>query len=343
MRTIVLSIGLILLWWQLATPPVQAFEIEDHISVGPAEARQVLRVISNGDAEFFEPTIRDFLSTRPDVRVDYTVASSSELMVAMGREGHTVDLAISSATDLQTKLVNDGLSRNYSSSVTAQLPEWARWRDNLFAFTQEPAAIVLSRKALAGLPIPQSRQELIDLMREHPDRFQGKVGTYDLHTSGLGYLFATQDARTSETYWRLSEVMGAFGVKLYCCSSQMIDDVTSGELSVAYNVLGSYARAKGNLDEVIVMLPQDYTIIMMRTAFIPKTSKAPELAGMFIDHLIARGWEAAPGAVSVSEEDAWTGEAQALRRIRMGPGLLVYLDRLKKAAFLSEWSSAILQ
>ena len=36
MRTIILSIGLILLWWQLATSPVQAFEIEDHISVGPA-------------------------------------------------------------------------------------------------------------------------------------------------------------------------------------------------------------------------------------------------------------------------------------------------------------------
>ena len=342
MRKFVFSLVLILLGG-LAPLPGQTFEIEDHISVGPGNARQVLRVISNGDAVFFEPTIREFLADRPDVRVEYTVASSAELMTAMGDEGLKVDLAISSATDLQTKLVNDGYSLGYSSEITQRMPEWARWRNHLFAFTQEPAAIVLSRRALVGLPVPQSRQELIALMRDHPDRFEGKVGTYDLRTSGLGYLFATQDARTSETYWRLSEVMGSFGVRLYCCSSQMIDEVSSGDLTVAYNVLGSYARAKGNPKDVIVILPQDYTIIMLRTAFIPKTSKAPTLAGSFIDHLISRGWEAAPGAVSVAEENAWTQEAQALRRIRMGPGLLVYLDALKKAAFLKEWSSAVLQ
>jgi iron(III) transport system substrate-binding protein len=45
----------------------------------------------------------------------------------------------------------------------------------------------------------------------------------------------------------------------------------------------------------------------------------------------------------VLEEDAWSDDTQALRRIRMGPGLLVYLDAFKKAAFLREWSSAVLQ
>ncbi len=341
MRKLVLSLGLILCG--LLPLAAQTFEIEDQISVGPADARRVLRVISTGDAELFEATIREFLDALPDVRVDYVVASSAELMRAVGADDAKADLVISSATDLQTKLVNDGRAQRYSSPVTTRLPEWARWRSTLFAFTQEPAAIVLSRKALAGLPMPESRQELIALMRDHPDRFQDKVGTYDIRASGLGYLFATQDARTSETFWRLSEVMGSLGAKLYCCSSQMIEDVSDGTLAVAYNVLGSYARANGDPDDVVVMLPQDYTIIMLRTAFIPRDSLQPGLAGLFIDHLISRGWQAAPGAVSVAEENAWTDEAQALRRIRMGPGLLVYLDALKKAAFLAEWSSAILQ
>ncbi len=341
MRKLVLSLGLILCG--LLPLSAQTFEIEDQISVGPADARRVLRVISTGDAELFEATIREFLDALPDVRVDYVVASSAELMRAVGADDAKADLVISSATDLQTKLVNDGRAQRYSSPVTTRLPEWARWRSTLFAFTQEPAAIVLSRKAFAGLPMPESRQELIALMRDHPDRFQDKVGTYDIRASGLGYLFATQDARTSETFWRLSEVMGSLGAKLYCCSSQMIEDVSDGTLAVAYNVLGSYARANGDPDDVVVMLPQDYTIIMLRTAFIPRDSLQPGLAGLFIDHLISRGWQAAPGAVSVAEENAWTDEAQALRRIRMGPGLLVYLDALKKAAFLAEWSSAILQ
>ena len=340
MRKLVFSIGLIFL---ALVPPAHAFEVENHISVGPADARRVLRVISTGDAEFFEPTLRDFLRDLPDVRIEYTVASSGEMMKALNEEGVDMDLAISIATDLQTKLVNDGEAQRYSSPTTERLPAWARWREHLFAFTQEPAAVVLSRKALAGLPLPENRQDLIALIRDNPERFQNKVGTYDIRTSGLGYLYATQDARTSETYWRLSEVMGSVGVRLYCCSSQMIDDVASGELAMVYNVLGSYAREKSNTDDVIVLLPQDYTVVALRTAFIPRDSKSPELAGLMIDHLISRGWQAAPGAFSVLETDSWSDDTQALRRIRMGPGLLVYLDAFKKIAFLREWSSAVLQ
>lgn len=340
MRKLVLSLGLIL---GALAAPVQAFDIEDQISVGPAEARRVLRILSTGDAEFFEPTLQDFLRDLPDVRIEYIVTSSGEMMAALDHEDLEVDLAISIATDLQTKLVNDGAAQRFSSPVTERLPAWASWRDRLFAFTQEPAAVVLSRKALAGLPQPRTRQDLIALIRDHPERFRGKVGTYDIRTSGLGYLYATQDARTSETYWRLSEVMGSVGVRLYCCSSQMIDDVATGELTMVYNVLGSYAREKSKTRDVLVLLPQDYTVVALRTAFIPRDSQAPELAGLMIDHLISRGWQAAPGAFSVLDEVSWSDDAQALRRIRMGPGLLVYLDTLKKAAFLEEWSSAVLQ
>lgn len=340
MRKLVFSIGLIFL---ALAPAAHAFEVEERISVGPADARRVLRVISTGDAEFFEPTLQDFLSDLPDVRIEYTVASSGEMMKALDQEGLNMDLAISIATDLQTKLVNDGQAQPYSSATTERLPFWARWREHLFAFTQEPAAVVLSRKALDGLPLPENRQDLIALIRDHPERFRNKIGTYDIRTSGLGYLYATQDARTSETYWRLSEVIGSVGVRLYCCSSQMIDDVASGELAMVYNVLGSYAREKSNTEDVIVLLPKDYTVVALRTAFIPRGSQAPELAGLMIDHLIARGWQAAPGAFSVLDDDSWSDDTQALRRIRMGPGLLVYLDALKKAAFLREWSSAVLR
>ncbi|MCK5501169.1 MAG: ABC transporter substrate-binding protein [Tritonibacter mobilis] len=340
MRKLVFSIGLIFL---ALAPAAHAFEVEERISVGPADARRVLRVISTGDAEFFEPTLQDFLSDLPDVRIEYTVASSGEMMKALDQEGLNMDLALSIATDLQTKLVNDGQAQPYSSATTERLPVWARWREHLFAFTQEPAAVVLSRKALDGLPLPENRQDLIALIRDHPERFRNKIGTYDIRTSGLGYLYATQDARTSETYWRLSEVIGSVGVRLYCCSSQMIDDVASGELAMVYNVLGSYAREKSNTEDVIVLLPKDYTVVALRTAFIPRGSQAPELAGLMIDHLIARGWQAAPGAFSVLDDDSWSDDTQALRRIRMGPGLLVYLDALKKAAFLREWSSAVLR
>lgn len=340
MRHLIISLAVILL-------PISAsaFEIEERVVFGAESNPQTLRVISTGDVRVFEPMINGFLAENPAVTVDYTVVSSSELMKAIGIEEATFDVAISSAMDLQTKLANDGFTAPYSSQATDALPEWARWRQDLFAFTQEPAAVVLSKDAFAGLPMPQSRQDLISLLRQHPDRFQGKIGTYDLRDSGLGYLFATQDSRTSEVYWRLTEVMGALDAKLYCCSSHMINDVASGKLAIAYNVLGSYALSRVDKDRFVVMLPSDFTTVMMRTALIPQNAKNKELAEPFVDYLLQVAWNKT-GQHSQQPYDSTAMLAEredSLRRIRLGPGLLIFLDEYKKRSFLTAWENAILQ
>ena len=95
-----------------------------------------------------------------------------------------------------------------------------------------------------GLAVPRTRRDLIALLRDHPDRFRGRVGSYDPAVSGAGYLFAAQDARLSDTFWRLAEVMGRLDAKLYCCSGDMIAAIRRGDLLMAYNVLGQLCRAK---------------------------------------------------------------------------------------------------
>ena len=186
--------------------------------------------------------------------------------------------------DLQLKLANDGVALPVEG---VDHPDWAKWHDRLFAFTSEPATIVINRQAMGDLAIPNSRQDLIELMRANPSRFQGRVATYDVRQSGLGYLFATQDARASETYWRLMEVMGRMGAKLYCCSGQMIDDLRDGELIIAYNVLGSYARQEAETsDELIVILPSEFPITMMRTALVSDATPHAQSAQGFVRHLL---------------------------------------------------------
>lgn len=334
MRNLVLSLLLI-----LSGSAAAAFEVEARTRFGAEDGGRELRVISTADIGFFEPMVAGFLEENPDIVIDYTVASSAELMRAVYEEGEAFDLAISSAMDLQTKLANDGLAQRHRSAATQAVPDWAAWNDMLFAFTQEPATIVISKSAFTGFPVPRSRQEMITLLRQHPERFRGRVGTYDVQASGLGYLFATQDTRASDTYWRLTEVMGSLGARLYCCSSDMIEAVKSGELLIAYNVLGSYAANREDREEFEIILPEDFVTVMLRTGMIPHNAPAPDLAGLLLDHLLAGAHGSDPAPVLLDLE---TREA-ALHRIRMGPGLLVFLDQLKKSAFLSEWRSAILQ
>ena len=339
--------ALLLLLAVLALParPSAAFEIEGHAIFGDPDAVRMLRVLSVADVDVFGPVIEAFRAGYPEVSVDYTVASSAEIMTAIAEERVPFDVVISSAMDLQTKLANDGFARPHRSTATLALPDWARWRDDLFAFTQEPAAIVLSRAAFAGRPLPETRQALISAMRDAPELFRDRVGTYDLRSSGLGYLFATQDARTSEVYWRLTEVMGALGTRLYCCSSEMIADVSSGRLAIAYNVLASYALSTADLTRVAIVLPEDFSTVMLRTALVPQNAPDPGLAGRFVDFLLTSSWSSADvpqSPLSVSSAVFLTNRDR-FRRIRLGPELLVYLDEFKRRRFLQAWEDAILQ
>ncbi len=331
----------LILWSAIAA----AQEVEDR-KVYPGDGSDILRIISTADLDVFEPYIDAFQSLRPDLTVDYTVASSVELYRAI-RAGLSYDLALSSAMDLQLQLANDGFARSYRSAATDTLPDWARWRDLIFAFTAEPAVVVLSTEALGGQPVPATRQELITLLRDHPERFENAVGTYDVRESGLGYLFATQEARSTDAYWRLSEVMGRLAPTLYCCSGQMVDDVIGGRLSLAYNVLGSYAaeRLAGKTGgQVQIARMEDFANVMLRTAIIPGTAENTEGAGTLIDMLLDLGlretrgdWPLPPLGQSAE------GPAAGFGPIRLGPALMVYLDPLNRRTFLTEWENAMEQ
>lgn len=345
MRYLVLS-KLLTVCLCLTASLAHAFEIENQRLFGdPADAP--LRIISTADTDLFEPYITSFRAQNPTVSVDYVTVSSAELNKALNDpDAPAFDVALSSAMDLQTKLANDGLALSHQSPVTELVPDWGKWRSHVYAFTQEPAAIVLSPQAFQDIPLPRTRQELISVLRDNPDHFRGKVATYDVRQSGLGYLFATQDARTSETFWRLAEVMGNLDIQLYCCSGAMIDDVISGKIAVAYNVLGSYVEARDDAaGQVHIVRPQDFTTIMLRTVLIPARAEQPELAGEFVDHLLRTAWDTNDeikypfNPISVSD----FASDPSLKPIRLGPGLLVYLDRLKKRGFLREWEAAILQ
>ncbi|MBN8293711.1 ABC transporter substrate-binding protein [Rhodobacter sp. NTK016B] len=328
--------------WAVVAP---AYELEDHSRIDGTGPR-VLRILSTADLDVFAPYLDAFHQAYPQITLDYAVASSSELHRAI-REDASFDLVISSAMDLQFQLVNDGYARSHESVLADALPVWARWRDQIFAFTTEPAVVVISTERFAGLSIPATRQELTAILRDHPERFQGAVGTYDVRESGLGYLFATQESRATDAYWRLSEVMGRLAPRLYCCSSAMIDDVLSGRLALAYNVLGSYAAdrlARGSGGRLQILRMTDFSNVILRTAFITRSAEEPEAAGWFLDLLLSIGLRDTPGPwplppVGDGSEDL----GSVFGPIRLGPALMVYLDPLNRQAFLSEWLDAIEQ
>lgn len=316
-----------------------AEEWEDRQIFGDAGTATTLRIISSTDIDLFATLLEAFVTRNPDVAIEYLVTGTADIDRRFRETPEAFDIAISSAMDLQLKLTNDGYALTLEN---LSHPAWAEWRQSLFAFTSEPAAIVINRAAFEGLPIPQTRQELIEALRARPNVFRGRIGTYDVRQSGLGYLFATQDARASETFWRLMEVMGGLDARLYCCSGEMIDDLTNGTIAVAYNVLGSYAEARAESQNILqIVLPSDFPTTMMRTALVSRETDEPAAAKRFIQFLVTYQSDSMDAPRSLPPlHDRKNGTERST--IALEPALMTFLDTLKRTKFLSEWENALI-
>jgi hypothetical protein len=73
-------------------------------------------------------------------------------------------------------------------------------------------------------------------------QLRGKVGTYDIERSSVGYLLATQDAQRGSIAGALLGALGDNDVVREERTGVLLDKVASGQLSLVYNVLGPTRR-----------------------------------------------------------------------------------------------------
>lgn len=336
-------IGLISVFF---TTTAHGLTIEAERQYGMPKAEPDLQILSSTDIDLFDPVLNAFGAANPNVNVKYVVASTKDIYEAVRNTAHDFDLIMSSAMDLQMKLANDGFAQPLSLPNSARGPDWSKWQDTLFGFSLEPIGMVVSTAHPIMSDIPTDRRTLVSFLRANGNTLRGKVITYDVTLSGAGFLFATQDERQSNSYWRMAEVMGGLETGLYCCSGEMLDAINTGDALLAYNIIGSYAekhaREKDNLK---VIYPQDYTHMLMRTALIPATSIRTELASNFLQFLLSDPGqnfiENSTDMLSLTSE--LLSENRHYKPIRLDTGLLVYLDKLKKERFLEEWQEALIQ
>lgn len=324
-----------------------------------AEGRDnLVRIYSTLDLAAARPLVLGFQAHYRQFTVEYHELSSRALHERFLREWEqgkpSADLLLSSAMDLQMKLVNDGFVRSYRSGKTSALPRWALWRNEAFGFTFEPAVMVYNREMLPPEMAPRSHHQLVQLLNDNPSLFDGRVATYDPARSGLGYLFATQDAKQSKEFWPLVQAFGSSRVKLYTSTQAILNRVAEGKALIGYNLLGSYALAFAERNpQLAIVLPEDYMLVMTRIALLPKRSGNPTGAERFIDFLLSlQGQQLiATEAQLYSIHPQVKGHATAsglramakgsLRPIRVTPSLMVNLDQFKRQKFFRQWERAL--
>jgi iron(III) transport system substrate-binding protein len=338
-------------------PPGYPADYAQTIAAANKEGKLV--VYSALDTKAAQPLIKDFNALYPNIKVEYSDLNSTELynrFIAESASGQgSADVMWSSAMDLQVKLVDDGQALAYQSPEASKLPAWAVYKNQAYGTTYEPAVFIYNKRLVTGDEIPQDHASFAKLINTKADKYKGKVTTYDIEKSGVGFMFAVQDTKLFPGMKDLEHGFGASSYRVYGSTGNMLEKVSSGEHLLGYNVLGSYALVRAKKDPALgVVLPKDYTQVLSRVMFIGKQAKNPNAAKLWVDYILSpRGQKLIGSDVELfsirNDVDAeYTAAsltkqlgANNVKPIPVSAEIVTYLDPKKRLDFLNAWKASL--
>jgi ABC-type Fe3+ transport system substrate-binding protein len=319
------------------------------ISAPDAETTITLVLRSTTDIDVLKPVIVDFVLQNPEISVTFEQWGSNELfqnsLEACAGDVVSASAVFSSGVHQMIDLVNRACASAYRSEQTAALPAARRWRDELWGITKEPAVMIYNTDLVPAEDVPETRFALLDLMRRPTSIYWGKIATYDIEASGLGYLFAFMDSLEASSFGALLEGFSRTNAVATCCSSEIIKGVSNGDYLIAYNVLGSYVDG-ATFDNIGVIHPQDYTLFLSRAYMIPKDGPEKPAAALLLDFMLSpRGQNLLKmrNLFYAETSDASPLPKSAERGIAIEPTLLVAGDKHRRKQFVDLWRSAFAQ
>jgi iron(III) transport system substrate-binding protein len=326
----------------------------------PAAAQKEGRLVvySSTDSASADPLLQDFKSQYPGIQVEYNDLNTTEVynrfLAEAAAGAGTADFLWSSAMDLQFQLVKSGNAQSYASPELQHLPKWAVWENQAFGTTFEPVTMTYNKRLLPQDAVPSSHADFLKLLKDKAAVYKGKLATFDPEKSGVGFLMMTQDLKVFPPFWDLAKAMGGVDVKVYTSTGAMLEKVSSGEHTMAYNIIGSYGLLRQQKDPSIgIVFPKDYLLAFSRIAFIPKGARHPNAGKLFLDYILSKRAQTimANKALIYSLRDDVEGQAtaanlnkefgKAVKPIEVGPDLLTALDKTKRLDFLKRWQEAL--
>jgi len=327
-------------------------------TVAAAKKEGKVVIYSTTDTAAANFLIKDFQALYPGISVEYNDMNSTEVynrfISEKAANAGSADVLWSSSMDLQIKLASEGGALAYASPEIGNLPTWAVWKNEAFGTTYEPLAIVYNKRLLTGDEIPQSHADLLRVFTTKAEKLKGKVTTYDIEKSGVGFLLITQDSKYNPQFWEMVKALGAVGPRVQSSAGTMMERISSGENLVGFNIFNSYAALRAKKDPSIgIVLPKDYALVMSRVTFISKTAKNPNAAKLWLDYVLSKRGQtiianqSELGSIRADVEGEMTvaGYTKLLgaiaKPIPVSTDLLAFLDQTKRLEFLKQWQAAM--
>ncbi len=308
-----------------------------------AQTHRAVSVASTVPAEQIQPLLTELERQLSGYVITYRQMRPSQVVAAIQASSTTPppDLVLLPTPDIAVYLANEGKLRQLADLVPRSTPlateHPLHWRQEVFTLSQDPAVFVIRSDAFAPGEEPRSRLDLSRRLEQGPGRFDRRVGLVNIGIDPVGYGLAAQDELRSPLFWRIATAFGASKVRIYDSTADLTEALAQGAVDIGYNVPLTEARAAIDAGARIeVVIPDDYVISLPWTGFVPNAAAHPAAAETLLDLILSPNGQAALEASYMGANEADLAEV-SLQFVALNPGLLVYLDPLKKSRLLNTW------
>lgn len=313
-----------------------------------------LEIWGDEDLSIVTMLITSFQLEHPNIEVSYSYFKNHALYNQIERthleNTQGPDVILSSLQTSHFKLANDGYLKSFNSANTELIPGWGKWRSELYVYALEPIVTVIHSDLLLGDDLPNSRQQLLNLLDNKSALVAGKLGVSKIESDGIGFFAWSLDRQQTATYGRLLQMFKEQHAQSYLDSSALLNAMLRGEIFVAYNVAGGTARFwNQKYPWIISVMPSDYTTLISHTASVSEFAKNDEIAVSFVDHIIGNsGQKNISDKTSLISYQETTELKKSLGSLKSRPHgilkipsldlpLLLHIDQSKRTQIFSEW------
>lgn len=265
----------------------------------------------------------------------------------------TADIMLAAAPDRWMEFVERGQVAAYDSPEKPALPAWSMPAPGVYTASADPVIIAYNRRALQGMAVPRSLDDVAKLLREHPD-LKGRITAFDPEGNGMGRAIwmAWTDRRADA--WQLLDALGP-ALRPERSAGPMREKVISGEYAIA--IFSSGAGIPQYMTTTASRLagwgfPSDGTPVVARNFAITRAAQSPSAARVFLDLLLSREGQIAfaktgqtPYRSDIAKADvpyetlsSLTQEIGENRVIFIAPGTA---PAIGEEAFVARWRQAL--
>jgi iron(III) transport system substrate-binding protein len=304
------------------------------------------------------PVLAGFNAKYPWIKVSTTDLGAYEVFERYYTESagkaRTGDFIATAAPDGWVNFIKKEGVLPYVSTEDGSIPAIGKIDKGVYAVSTDPMVFIWNKK-LVEAP-PKTMAELTDMIGKEPDKFKGKLVSYDADGEGFGYgLNWYYTKAKGDAGWKTLETLGSTKPKILTSGGKMIDAVLAGESSVGYFVSLITVKPRAAASEALLgwSYVPDAQLVVVRGMAVTKNATSPNSAKLMLDYILSAEGQIAfsKGGLTAYRTDVADKAPLHLSQVAAavgGEANLIFsgpqadiADKAKHDEFIARWKTAL--